>query len=154
MRHELDYIDGDAAALRWAMGGLLASYRARLAQWRCLSARASFRYVATSGALMLMIGFALAGHASGQPQPLRPHFDETACDLPGVSPEIGPRLRCGTVSVPRNYDNSDAGRFNGELSPCGARIAADFIDRPAQAPDISCADRIAPIPFLSKQRIP
>jgi len=111
MRHELDYIDGDAAALRWAMGGLLASYRARLAQWRCLSARASFRYVATSGALMLMIGFALAGHASGQPEPLRPHFDETACDLPGVSPEIGPRLRCGTVSVPRNYDNPGGGQF-------------------------------------------
>jgi len=111
LRHELDYIDGDAAALRWAMGGLLASYRARLAQWRCLSARASFRYVATSGALLLMIGFALAGHASGQPGPLRPHFDETACDLPGVSPEIGPRLRCGTVSVPRNYDNPAGGQF-------------------------------------------
>jgi hypothetical protein len=74
--------------------------------------------------------------------------------VPSAPPEIHARLRCGTVSVPRNYDNPDAGRFNGELSPCGARIAADFIDRPAQAPDISCADRIAPIPFLSKQRIP
>ena len=30
MRHELDYIADDAAALRWAFGGLLASYRARL----------------------------------------------------------------------------------------------------------------------------
>jgi pimeloyl-ACP methyl ester carboxylesterase len=111
MRHELDYIDGGAAALRRAMGGLVASYRARLAQWRCLSARASFRYIASSGALMLMIGFALAGHASGQPEPLRPHFDEKACDLPGVSPEIGPRLRCGTVSVPWNYDNPGGGQF-------------------------------------------
>ena len=28
MRHELDYIADDRAALRWALGGLLASYRA------------------------------------------------------------------------------------------------------------------------------
>jgi pimeloyl-ACP methyl ester carboxylesterase len=60
---------------------------------------------------MLMLGFALAGHASGQPVPLRPIFNETVCDLPGVSPEIGPRLRCGTVSVPRNYDNPERGSF-------------------------------------------
>jgi pimeloyl-ACP methyl ester carboxylesterase len=41
-----------------------------------------------------------------------------------------------------------------QFSPCGAGIAADFIEHPAQAPDTSCADRTAPIPFLSKQRIP
>lgn len=111
MRHELDYIEDDAAALRWAVGGLLASYRARLAQWRRLGARASFRYVGPGGALVLMIGFALVGQASGQPKPLRPVFDETACGLPGVSPEIQPRLRCGTVSVPRSYDNPGAGRL-------------------------------------------
>jgi pimeloyl-ACP methyl ester carboxylesterase len=111
MRHELDYIADDAAALRWAFGGLLASYRARLAQWRCFSARASFRYVGTIGVLLLVIGLALEGHASGQTEPPQPVFDETACDLPGVSPEIRPRLRCGTVSVPRSYDNPRAGRF-------------------------------------------
>jgi pimeloyl-ACP methyl ester carboxylesterase len=111
MRHELDYIVDDAAALRWAMGGLLASYRARLAQWRCLSARASFKYVGTGGVLMLIIGFALVRHASGHPEPLRPVFDETVCDLPGVSPEIGPRLHCGAISVPRNYDNPGGGQF-------------------------------------------
>ena len=109
MRHELDYTEGDAAALRWALGGLLVSYRARLAQLRFLSARASLRYATAGGVLMLMIGLAFIGHASGQP--LRPVFDKTVCDLPGVSPEIGPRLRCGTVSVPRNYDNPGAGRF-------------------------------------------
>jgi pimeloyl-ACP methyl ester carboxylesterase len=111
MRRELDYIADDRAALLWAIGGLLASYRARLAQSRCLSARASFRYVGTIGALLLIIGLALEGHASGQAEPPRPVFDETACDLPGVSPEIRPRLRCGTVSVPRSYDNPGAGRF-------------------------------------------
>jgi hypothetical protein len=88
-------IADDAAALRWAVGGLLASYRARLAQLRCFSTRASLRYVETMGVLLLVIGFALAGHASGQTEPPQPVFDEAACDLPGVSPEIGPRLRCG-----------------------------------------------------------
>jgi pimeloyl-ACP methyl ester carboxylesterase len=41
-----------------------------------------------------------------------------------------------------------------QFSACGRRIAADFIDRPAQAPDISCADRIAPIRFLPKRQTP
>jgi hypothetical protein len=36
------------------------------------------------------------------------------------------------------------------FSPCGAKIAADFIDNPAQSPDTSCADRAAPIRFLPK----
>ena len=111
MRHELDYIADDAAALRWALGGLLASYRVRLVQLRCFSARVSLRYVGTIGVLLLVIGLALEGHASGQTEPVQPVFDETACDLPGVSPEIRPRLRCGAVSVPRNYDNPGAGRF-------------------------------------------
>jgi pimeloyl-ACP methyl ester carboxylesterase len=111
MQHELDYIEDDAAALRWAFGGLLASYRARLAQWCGLGAWASFRYVGAGGVLVLMIGFALVGHASGQPEPLRPVFVEAVCDLPGVSPGIGPRLRCGTISVPRNYDNPGGGQF-------------------------------------------
>jgi len=36
------------------------------------------------------------------------------------------------------------------FSPCGAKIASDFIDNPAQSPDTSCADRAAPIRFLPK----
>lgn len=111
MRHELDDIADDATALRWAFGGLLASYRARLTHLRCVSERASVRYVGTIGVLLLVIGLALDGHASGQTEPPQPVFDDTACDLPGVSPEIRPRLRCGTVSVPRSYDNPGAGRF-------------------------------------------
>jgi hypothetical protein len=41
-----------------------------------------------------------------------------------------------------------------QFSPCGAKIAADFIDHPAQAPDTSCADRIAPIHFLPRYQSP
>ena len=116
MRHEIDYIDDDPAALRWALGCILASYKARLTHRqnfsaRGFSARATWRHVATSSVLMLLIGLALQENAGGQTQPPRPAFDETSCDLPGVSPEIRPRLRCGTVSVPRNYDKPDAGRF-------------------------------------------
>jgi pimeloyl-ACP methyl ester carboxylesterase len=111
MRHELDHIEGDRAAFLWAFGSLLASYRARLIQFRCVSARASLRYGGTIGVLLLVIGLALQGHARGQAEPLQPVFDESGCDLPGISPEVRPRLRCGTVSVPRNYDNQGAGRF-------------------------------------------
>src|SRR4029077_6741994 len=69
MRHELDHIADDAAALRWALGGLLASYRARLAQSRCFRARVSLRSVGTIGGLLLVIGLALEGHANGQTEP-------------------------------------------------------------------------------------
>jgi pimeloyl-ACP methyl ester carboxylesterase len=41
-----------------------------------------------------------------------------------------------------------------QFSPCGVKIAADFIDHPAQAADTSCADRIAPIRFLPKEQTP
>jgi pimeloyl-ACP methyl ester carboxylesterase len=39
-----------------------------------------------------------------------------------------------------------------QFSPCGAKIAADFIDHPAQELDTSCTDRTAPIRFLPKPR--
>src|SRR5258708_36207308 len=70
MRHELDHIADDAAALNWALGSLLASYRARLAQLRCSRAPVSLRYLGTIGGLLLGIGLALAGHASGETQPV------------------------------------------------------------------------------------
>lgn len=57
----------------------------------------------------LGVAFAIAGHAGVRAA--QPGFDETACDLPGISPEIRPRLRCGTVAVPRNHASPDAGQF-------------------------------------------
>ncbi len=41
----------------------------------------------------------------------RPAFTETACSLPDLTPELRPRLRCGTVDVPRDYGKPDGGRF-------------------------------------------
>ena len=53
----------------------------------------------------------LAGHASGETEPLQPAFNESPCEMASVSPEIRPRLRCGMVSVPRNYDAPGSGQF-------------------------------------------
>jgi pimeloyl-ACP methyl ester carboxylesterase len=52
---------------------------------------------------------------------------------------IGPNARW--VEFPRLGHNVRA------FSPCGAKIAADFIDNPTQSPDTSCADRATPIRF-------
>ena len=111
MRRELDYIEDDTAALRWALGCVLASYKGILAR-SGFGAQAAWRHAVTSGAVMLFIGLALLENAGGQTQPTRPVFSETTCDLPDMSPDIRPRLRCGTVSVPRDYGNPDSGQFN------------------------------------------
>jgi hypothetical protein len=80
MRRELDYIGDDAAALRWALGCVVASYRARLTRRPDgANSRAAWR-VAASGAVILVIGFALQDNAGGQTAPPRPAFDETACE--------------------------------------------------------------------------
>src|SRR5216683_3709772 len=104
MRRELDYIRDDPAALRWALGCILASYKARLAHRPYFGARlsvpAAWRHVATSGVLMLLIGLALQENAGGQTEPPRPVFDETTCDLPEIAadfidhPEQAPDTPC------------------------------------------------------------
>ena len=91
-------------ALRWALGGLLASYW-RLAQSRCFRARISLRSVGTIGGLLIVIGLALDGHA--RPEKAFPVFDETVCDLP-TSLRDPSSPRCGTVNVLRNHDNPGA----------------------------------------------
>jgi len=58
--------------------------------------------------ILLLAGCLLCGPASAQPAPA---FTETVCDLPNVPPGILPRLRCGTVSVPRDYSRPGTGRF-------------------------------------------
>jgi hypothetical protein len=130
MRRELDYIEDDRVALGWAVGCVLASYKARLAGLARMRASvgrgAVLRHAATSGAVMLLIGLALLENAGGQTEPPRPVVNETTCDRPTVSPDIDPTLSSGTVSVPRDKDHS------------------------APKPDTSCADRVAPIRFPPK----
>jgi hypothetical protein len=134
MRRELDYIEDDRAALRGAVGCVLASYKARLAGLPRIGARvgrgAVLRHAATSGAVMLLIGLALLENAGGQTEPPRPVVNETTCDRPNISPDIDPTLSSGTVSVPRDMDHS------------------------APKPDTSCADQVAPIRFPPKYRKP
>jgi hypothetical protein len=40
------------------------------------------------------------------------------------------------------------------FSPCGTRIAADFIDDPSRALDVSCVDRRPPIKFVTEGEKP
>src|SRR5262249_27127544 len=67
--------------------------------------------IAAACAGALLIGVALQQHADAQTRPALPAFDETPCDVPNLSPELRPRLRCGSVSVPRDHARPDAGRF-------------------------------------------
>jgi hypothetical protein len=69
---------------------VLASYRARLADRLSFSPRTAWRRVAASGALMLLIGFALLDNAGGQTAPPtpRPVGDETTCDLGAPPPAL------------------------------------------------------------------
>jgi hypothetical protein len=150
MRRELDYIEDDRAALRWAVGCVLASYKTRLAaplprssstslpglrarvKWRRrrVERKAVLRHAATSGAVMLLIGLALLENAGGQTEPPRPVVNETTCGPPNVSPDIGPTLSSGTAAIRRDIDHS------------------------AQAPDTSCADRNAPVGLPPKYQTP
>jgi pimeloyl-ACP methyl ester carboxylesterase len=109
MWRELDYIEDDRAALRWAIGCITASYVTRLAALPRLGRRLSPRPV-LAGTLLLSIGLAVQGYASGEAS--LPAFEESICDLPDVTPEIRPRLRCGTVRVPRDHARPDTGSFS------------------------------------------
>ena len=91
MRRELDYIEDDRAALRWAIGCVAASYSARLVvrprpRWRTSSG------LVVAASMLLLIAMALQVHAGDEPSP--PAFEQTTCDLPQTTPDIS-RLRCG-----------------------------------------------------------
>jgi len=86
----------------------MASYTARLAALPRLRWRVSSRPV-VAGSLLLLIALAMQGHASGEAS--LPAFEETTCDLRDVTPDIRPRLRCGTVRVPRDHTRPDSGSF-------------------------------------------
>jgi hypothetical protein len=87
MRHEIAYIENDAAALRWAVGCVSASYAARLAALAQRYWRVSPGPVVAGSALLLM-AMALQGHASDEASP--PARDQTDCERPAMAPEIQP----------------------------------------------------------------
>jgi hypothetical protein len=63
MRRELDYIEDDRAALRWAIGCAMASYAARLtalprSRWRATSG------AVVAGSMLLLVAMVLQVHAS------------------------------------------------------------------------------------------
>jgi hypothetical protein len=126
MRRELDYIEHDSAALRWALGCVLASYRTRLAHRPWLSTR-SWRRVAVSSALMLLVGFTLQVSAEGQTEPPQP--DEATCDRPDVNPAgVSLQIAPNGHVVRRDRDGTGADRVK---SDCADR---DLPNRPdAQA---------------------
>lgn len=115
MRRELDYIEDDRAALRWAFGCVLASYKARLAAHLGSRTRDVLRQAAASGAVMLVIGLVFLENAGGQTEPPRLVPDEPACGTRNTIADIG-QTPSGAAGVTR-----DAGR-------------------PAQRPEASCTD--------------
>jgi hypothetical protein len=116
MQHELDYIADDPAAVRWAIGCVLASYRARLADRLPFSPRTAWRRVAASGALMLLIGFALLDNAGGQ-TPARPAVEETVCDLSSPPPAV---CRSGCPDQP-GRDTPAARNDDSRDDPCSSK---------------------------------
>jgi hypothetical protein len=120
MRRELDYIADDGAALRWAFGCVLASYKARLAARSRCGAREALRHALACGALMLVIGFALLENAESQTEPPRSAPDQTMCDAFDPAPDAGLKTPPGAAGVP-----PDTGR-------------------PMRTPDPSCPARTSP----------
>jgi hypothetical protein len=116
MRRELDYIEDDRTALRWAFGCVLASYKARLVARSGSRTREVLRQVVASGALMLVIGLVFLENAGGQTEPPRPIRDEPACETPNTMSDMGRTPPSGIAGVIR-----DAGR-------------------PTRQPDASCTE--------------
>lgn len=109
MRCEFEHVKEQPGALAWVAGCVVASYRSRLADLWSRHAYRALRRVAASGVAVVVIGCALENRACGQTPP--PAFTDTVCELPHITPDIRPRLRCGVVGVPRNYARPEAGQY-------------------------------------------
>jgi pimeloyl-ACP methyl ester carboxylesterase len=110
MPNEFEHIKDLPGALVWAVGCILASHKTWLAELHNRHPGKMLRGIAACGLVVLLVGYAIEGQASGHAL-AQPAFTDAACDLPHISPDIRPRLRCGTVSVPRDYQHPEAGRF-------------------------------------------
>jgi pimeloyl-ACP methyl ester carboxylesterase len=67
-----------------------------------------------------------------------------------VAALIGPKVRWVEFPLMGHNIGTPKASDGRPFSPCGAKIAAEFIDNPAQPLDTSCADRAASIRFLPK----
>ncbi len=109
MRSEFEHVKDRPDALAWLVGCVFASYRSRLADLWTRYAHQSIRRLAASGVVVIVVGYVLENRACGQTHP--PAFIDMACELPHVTPDIRPRLRCGVVGVPRDYAHPEAGQY-------------------------------------------
>jgi hypothetical protein len=116
MRRELDYIEDDRAALVWAFGCILASYKTRLAARPGSRTWEVLRQAAASGAVMLVIGLVFLENAGGQTEPPQPVGDKAACDARNTAVETG------------------------RTPPFGVSWLARDAKRPVQRPEASCTD--------------
>ena len=111
MLRETDHIEGDLDAVMWASGCLVAAYRMRLsAALKPDSLKILSRCMACT-ALMCVLCLGALNSAVGKTGPIQPMFQQVACNLPTLSPDLAPRIECGTVAVPRNYDQPGSGVF-------------------------------------------
>jgi hypothetical protein len=153
MRRELDYIQDDRAALAWALGCVLASYKARLAAlWHISGDRNSsdrnrkqrltlsgartreiLRHAAAAGGALMLVGLALLENGGGQaaPAPSPPVLDETACDKADKAQAMGP-----------DFDQNQARTLPSSAAPGRSTH------------EMSCADRQAPVRVLPKYVTP
>ncbi len=114
MRRELDYIEDDRTALRWAFGCVLASYTARMVARSGSRTRDLLRQAVASGALMLVIGLVFLENAGGQTEAPRPIRDEPACERPNTITEMGRTRPPEAAAATR-----DGGRpAHGPKAPC------------------------------------
>lgn len=109
MRSEFEHVRGRPDALAWLVGCIFASYSRRVADLWTRHAHQAIRRLAAFGVVVIMVGYVLEDRACGQTPP--PAFTDTACELPHLTPDIRPRLRCGVVSVPRDYAHPGAGQY-------------------------------------------
>lgn len=111
MVRETDHIEGNLDVVLWAFGCLAAAYRRRLSAAWTLDAKKGLGRCLACTAMMCALCLGALNSAIGKTGPILPVFQPTACDLPGLSSEIAPRVRCGTVSVPRSYGQPGSGVF-------------------------------------------
>jgi hypothetical protein len=106
MRRELDYIEDDRAALRWAIGCVMASYAQRLAalprsRWRVTSG------AVVAGSMLLLIAMVLQVHASDQASSSQQRRDLERCRAKVPLVHANDAGRCGAADEREAHERAD-----------------------------------------------